>query len=188
MEKIEIEACLASMSIIVDSAEQQTERAAKRYAAFSVPYHHQKLDYGDYTYNFILPNGEPLWAPDIRIYPTVTIERKMDLEELSRCFTERRDLKSKEMGARNRFEREFMRATAAGSTVYLLVEEATWEKLITGKYDTRYNPKSFFASITAWMARYNYKPIFCRKETSGKLIQEILYRELKERLERGDYG
>ena len=188
MEKIEIEACLASMSIIVDSAEQQTERAAKRYAAFSVPHYHQKLDFGDYTYNFTLPDGSLKYPANERIYPDVVIERKMDLEELSRCFTERRDVRSVAQGARNRFEREFIRAKAAGSTVYLLVEEATWEKLINGRYDTRYNPKSFFASITAWMARYSYKPIFCQKEISGKLIQEILYRELKERLERGDYG
>jgi len=188
MERIDIEACLESMTIIVDSAEQRTERAAKRYAAFSVPYHHQKLDYGDYTYNFTLPDGQLLHAPDKRIFPSVAIERKMDLEELSRCFTERRDMKSRELGVRNRFEREFIRAREAGATVYLLVEEATWEKLINGKYDTKYNPKAFFSSITAWMARYNYKPIFCHKETSGRLIQEILYRELKERLERGDYG
>lgn len=188
MDRFEIENCLESMTIVVDSAEQRTERAAKRYAAFSVPYHYQKIDFGDYTYNFTMPDGTLLYPANERIYPDVVIERKMDLEELSKCFTERRDPKSKEVGARNRFEREFMRAKAAGSTVYLLVEEATWEKLINGRYDTKYNPKSFFASVTAWMARYNYKPIFCQKEISGKLIQEILYRELKERLERGDYG
>jgi hypothetical protein len=43
------------------------------------------------------------------------------------------------------------------------------------------------ASITAWMARYDCKVIFCKQEISGALIKEILYRELKERLERGDY-
>ena len=36
-------------------------------------------------------------------------------------------------------------------------------------------------------AEYDVKPIFCRKETSGKLIRDILERELKVRLERGDY-
>ena len=70
----------------------------------------------------------------------------------------------------------------------MLVENATWENLINGKYDTRFNPKAFLASLTAYMARYNIKPVFCKAETSGKLIKEILYRELKERLERGEYG
>ena len=54
--------------------------------------------------------------------------------------------------------------------------------------DIGINPEAFKASLTAWMARYNAKVIFCRQETSGTLIKEILFRELKERLERGEYG
>ena len=29
--------------------------------------------------------------------------------------------------------------------------------------------------------------VFCKEETSGRLIKEILYRDLKERLERGEF-
>lgn len=188
MQRLEIEHCLETMSILVDSAEQRTERAVKRYSAFTVPYRFQKIDFGDYTYNFQLPNGSELWEIGARVFPSVTIERKMNLEELSRCFTEKRDPKSADLGVRNRFEREFVRASENNASVYLLIEDGSWEKLINGKYDTLYNPKAFLASFTAWMARYGYKPIFVKKELSGKLIQEILYRELKERLERGEYG
>jgi hypothetical protein len=35
---------------------------------------------------------------------------------------------------------------------------------------------------------YQIKPIFIHKELSGQMIYEILYRELKERLESGMYG
>jgi hypothetical protein len=105
------------------------------------------------------------------------IERKADLVELSQCFCQSRD----------RFEKEFEKAKEKGATIYLLVENASWENLINGKYDTKFNPQAFFASITAWMARYNIKIIFCKSETSGKIIKEILYRELKERLKRGEY-
>jgi hypothetical protein len=38
------------------------------------------------------------------------------------------------------------------------------------------------------MIRYNANIIFCNAQDSGRLIKEILYRDLKERLERGDYG
>ena len=106
------------------------------------------------------------------------IERKMNLEELSSCFTQSRD----------RFKREFERARQDNASVYLLVENANWEKLLAGHYNTKFNVNAFKASIIAWIARYDLKPIFCRSEVSGQLIQEILYRELKERLERGDYG
>jgi hypothetical protein len=42
------------------------------------------------------------------------------------------------------------------------------------------------ASLMAWTVRYNLRPIFCKAETSGALIKEILYRDMKERLERGE--
>jgi hypothetical protein len=48
-------------------------------------------------------------------------------------------------------------------------------------------PKALIASMLAWLARYNCQLIFCRAETSGRLIFDVLYREAKERLERGDF-
>lgn len=170
MTPFQVEECLSTMQIIVDTREQPSERAKRRYKDFSVPYVRQKLDYGDYSAEFLL-NGSLT-----RI--KAAIERKMDLDELSSCFTH----------DRKRFKAEMERAAADNGTMYLLVENATWENLIAGKYRTKFNEKAFFHSMTAWIARYGLRPIFCKSETSGKLIQEILYRELKERLERGDYG
>lgn len=177
MNNFEIDDCLKSMQIIVDSNEQPSKRAQRRYDSFGAPYRVQKIDYGDYTYNFTLPNGKNLYGTEERIYPTVSIERKADLTELSQCLCQSRD----------RFEREFKRAQEHGASMYLLVEDATWENLINGKYGTKFNPKAYLASMAAWISRYNIKPIFCKAETSGRLIKEILYRELKERLERGEY-
>nr|DAG05027.1 MAG TPA: ERCC4 domain protein [Siphoviridae sp. ctuy39] len=177
MNNFEVASCLESMQIIVDSNEQPSKRAFKRYDSFGVPYDVQKIDYGDYTYNFKLPNGKWIYEPNTRLYPPVSIERKADLVELSQCFCQ----------SRERFTREFERAKANKAKMYLLVENASWENLINGKYATKYNPKAYFASITAWQARYGIQTIFCKQETSGKLIKEILYRELKERLERGYY-
>lgn len=187
MEGFDVQLCLNSFEILVDSNEQPSQRAFKRYESFGCPYKTQKLDYGDYTYNFTLPNGEPLYEAEKRVYPDVIVERKMDLGELSSCFTGKTDAESKLQGVRNRFEREFVRAKKHGTSIYLLVEDATWENLINGRYNTKFNPAAYFASITAWMARYDIKVIFCKQETSGKIIKEILYRELKERLEMGFY-
>jgi ERCC4-type nuclease len=177
MNHFEIDDCLESMQIVVDTREQPSKRAQRRYESFCVPYRRQTLSYGDYTYNFCLPSGEMLFGDSETIKGHVVVERKQDLVELSQCFCQ----------SRERFEREFQRAKENGATVYLLVEDANWENLINGKYATRFNSKAFFASITAWMARYDIKIIFCKSETSGKMIKEILYRELKERLQRGEY-
>lgn len=178
MEALEISACLDSLSIIVDTREQPSPRAKKRYQTFGVPHIRKKLEYGDYTYNFKFPDGRDLWSGSDHITPRVAIERKMNLEELSGCLTH----------SRKRFGAEFERAKAAGAKVYLLVEDASWEKLLAGRYATKFHPAAFFASLTAWMARYNTQIIFCKNEVSGKIIKEILYRELKEALEAGVYG
>ena len=43
------------------------------------------------------------------------------------------------------------------------------------------------ASVIAYMVRYNMNLIFCDEASSSRIIREILYRDLKERLERGDF-
>lgn len=67
-------------------------------------------------------------------------------------------------------------------------KNATWEKLMNGTYRSKFNSKAYLASMAAWIVRYDIKPIFCKEETSGRLIYEFLYRFLKEELESGKYG
>lgn len=174
MNNFDVDKCLESFKILVDSREQPTPNAKKRYKAFCAPYEIRTLDYGDYAATCTLPNGRELLpiGSGKRIKAPVVIERKMNLDELAGCFTRGRD----------RFKREFERAAKNGASVYLLVENATWENLYNGKYRSRFNPVAYTASITAWMARYDAKVIMCKAETSGKLIKDILFRELKERL------
>ena len=105
------------------------------------------------------------------------IERKMSLDELAACYTH----------DRARFTREFERAQDCGTKIYLLIENATWENLFNGKYRSKFGSNAFAASVLAWLARYDCQIIFCKSETSARLIHDILYRELKERLERGDF-
>ena len=178
MTNFEIEQCLKSIRILVDTREQESDRAVRRYESFGCPYKRRTLDYGDYTYDFAFANGQYLFDDVGTVKSSAVIERKMSLTELSGNFTRNRA----------RFTEEFERIKAAGSSVYLLVEDGSWEKLKAGHYGTKFYPQAFMASLTAWMARYDCKVIFCRKEMSGLMIKEILYRELKERLERGEYG
>lgn len=172
MNAVDIENSLASMVLLIDSRERPTgKRSEQRYQTFRCPWRRQKLDYGDYSAEITLPDGKTVQI-------LAAVERKMNLEELSSCLTHDRD----------RFRREFERAQQAGAVMYLLVENATWENLINGKYRTKFNPKAFLGSVMAWIARYGLRPVFCKSETSGKLIREILYREAKQRLEAGEYG
>lgn len=178
MDGYDIVSVLDSMEILVDSREQATDRSERRLGDFNCPYERCTLSYGDYTYNATLPNGQKIFDTSLTVKGHAIVERKMNLEELSGCLCQ----------SRTRFEAEFKRAVENNASIYLLTENATWENLINGKYKTKFNAKSYFASITAFIARYNIKPIFCKQETSGIMIKQILYRELKERLENGFYG
>lgn len=169
---------LESFEILVDTREQLSKRAEARYNSFGSPYKRATLNYGDYTYNATLPGGTNILDISDTIQPLCAVERKMDLDELAQCFTH----------SRARFEREFKRAKENRARIYLLVENANWENLINGKYRSRFNSKAFIASVIAWQIRYDLQLLFCKEETSGQLIKEILYRDLKERLENGEFG
>ena len=168
---------LESMVILTDTREKPTNRAEKRYKSFEAPYERRTLSYGDYTYNAQLPNGEWLFKDDKTVCGYAIIERKESLDELASCLTHSRD----------RFEREFQRAKDHGARIFLLVENATWENLLAGRYRSQFNEKAFFASLCAWLVRYDLQLVFCKEETSGKIIKELLYRDLKERIERGEF-
>lgn len=164
------------MEIVIDTREHQTRQASRRYKSFGLPYFRSTLDYGDYTYQATMPDGSKLFPTNNRIKPLCCIERKQNLDELAMCFGSQR----------KRFEREFQRASDNNARMHLLVENASWEKLLAGDYRSKMNPKSLLASLTAWQERYGFGIIFCDEATSGILIKEILYRDLKGRLERGE--
>jgi len=164
------------MVILVDTREQDTERARRRYEAFGAPYRRCVLDAGDYSYDAEIAPGKWLCESESRIRPRVAIERKMNLDELAVCFTHER----------NRFEREMQRARSYDCKLFLIIENATWENLLGGRYRSRFNPKAFLASVMAWTLRYDLRLIFCKEESTGRLIREICYRDLKERLEKSE--
>lgn len=178
MDRLEIKDCLNSFRIIADTREQATPAASKRFADFGVPVERATLSYCDYAANITLPDGKPLHDCGTTLTPACVIERKMSLDELAGNLTRSRD----------RFEREFARATASGARVFLLVEDANWESILLHRYRSKFSPEAYKASLAAWMIRYNLTPVFCRRTISGQIIREILYRDIKERLERGEYG
>ena len=178
MEPFELKECLDTFRIIVDTREQPTPKARKRYDSFGCEWVRKALDYGDYTYNIRLPDGK--WLLDVEgseiIKPPCAVERKMNLDELAQCFTHSRD----------RFEREFERASSNNARIHLLVENGSMEHLYNGKYRSKFHPNAFTQSVWAFVARYGMTLNFCKAETSGKVIRDILYRDCKERLERGE--
>lgn len=164
MHPVDVDASLKSMVCLVDTREQDTPAFRERISHFD-QWERHKLDAGDYSAKFLLPDSSWFFLP-------VAIERKYAIDELCMCYCQQR----------GRFEREFERALEAHRKLYLLVEGGSWENVYSGKYRSQMNPKSLVGSILAWLSRYNCQLMFCKKETSGQLIKDILYREGKEAL------
>lgn len=168
MNPFDMNDALDGMVILIDTREQDTPRLRERIKQMSSATERKALSFGDYSAKFPLPDGE--W---LDLSNAVVVERKMDFDELCHCYCQ----------DRARFEREFERAQAAGAKTYLLIENATWEKAYNGIYRSHMRPSALVASILAWLARYDCQILFCKSETSGKLIHDVLFREGKQRLE-----
>ena len=81
---------LESMVIYIDSREQPTKRAFRRYDTFECSYKTKvPLWFGDYTYNATLPDGSNIIS-DIseKVIGRCVVERKMDLDELRTLIAE----------------------------------------------------------------------------------------------------
>ncbi|MCI8332634.1 MAG: hypothetical protein HFE78_07400 [Clostridiales bacterium] len=163
----QIENMLDSLQIVVDTREQDTAQFRERIRGFGVPCIREKLNVGDYGAVYTDTKGIKR-----NLHSVAVCERKMSLDELCHCFTK----------DRKRFQREFDRAKADGCRVHLIVENASYEKLFAHQYRSRLSPKSLIASLLSWSARYNMEPHFCKAETTGRLIADILHYELREYL------
>ena len=163
MDHFAVKRYLATMSVLCDTREQMTPRSSRRLKQIGVPIERVALSFGDYSAR----------CDVLDLRSSVAIERKMDLSELARCYCQER----------KRFIREFERAKEAGAKLYLLVENGSLDEAYSGHYRARVHPSSLTASMLAWLARYDCQILFCKEENSGQVIHDVLFRELKERLE-----
>lgn len=154
---------LDDMVIIVDTREKKNEHIIKYLTDNKIRYIIKKLDIADYS--FELPN-----FPNLKLDKQFLVEKKNSLDEIVGNFTKDRE----------RFAREFERITS--EKIHLVIEQATWKKLLKGSYRSKFPPKSFMASLLTFSIRYNIKTWFCTEDESPTLIYNLLRYELFEHL------
>lgn len=153
---------LNGITVISDTREQRNEHILRFLKEKNIPCASRKLDAGDYSAQL----GEYSLEKD------VVIERKRNLDEICGNLTADRD----------RFEREFMRTKAAGTKVFLIIENSSWDDVYLQNYRSKLSSKSLLASLLAWQVRYNVTVIFCNSANTPKLIYQILYYAAREQL------
>lgn len=161
----QIQAVIDDMVIIVDTREQKNDHILEHLKANRIPYIEEKLKSADYS--FILPNHAHLGLDR-----HILIEKKNSLDEISQNFT----------SGRERFIREFERLT--GEKIHLVIENATWKKLLNGSYRSQMAPQSFMASLMTWSIRYDCPVWFVGKDESATVIYNLMKYELLEHLKK----
>lgn len=163
------------MGVIVDTREQVWSHIEDSLNEAKCPLERTSLSQGDYT-GFVPMSAFPGFQDVPGIYSLqdeVVIERKANLDEIAGNFTT----------GRERFEREFIRAKSKGIKVFLLIENASWEDILSHNYRSQLNPKSLMGSLLSWQAKYNVTVMFCRPEETGRILYSTLYYWLKAKLE-----
>lgn len=159
-----------SMVILVDTREKVNEHIVDFFEKKKIPYKKKALDKGDYSF-YIAKNAELGIIKDVYFDNEIVIERKASLEELSGNLTQNRD----------RFEHEL---SLAPKNKVLLLENCNFDDIVDGNYDTKYNKKSFLASMFTFWHRYNlpvffipdiqYTPVFIKLYFTYYLKSNIL--------------
>ena len=137
---------ISSMVILVDTREKVNDHILEYFDKKNITYKKKALDYGDYS--FMIPANEKLSIPrDLYFMNKVVVERKASLEEISGNLTNGRD----------RFEKELC---LAAKEKVLLIENASYEDVAKGNYNTQYNKKSFLGSLHSFWFKYNTPIMF----------------------------
>jgi len=157
------------MTVLVDTREHEgkNNHILNYFAEKNIPWMKHKMDYGDYS--CMIPANKDLSIPrDLYFDKQIMIERKANLEEYSKNCT----------AERVRINTEF---SLAPKRKVLLIENASYEKLVEGKYNTDYNPKSYWATVFSMWHRHDIPCFFMNDvKYSGQFIFGYLYYFLRE--------
>lgn len=158
----ELQAELKKLTVIIDGREKVNYNILGYLEDKKIPHIERKLDVGDYAVQIGAQTFEHSFA----------VERKANLDELCGNMT----------GERDRFEREFLRAQARGTRLFLLIENASWADVLAHNYQSKMSSNSLLASLLSWQARFDVTVAFARPEDSPRLLWGLLYYSAREEL------
>jgi ERCC4-type nuclease len=165
----EAKTLLKSMTVLIDTREQQNAWITDYFTAKGMSFRSFKLNSGDYS--VMLPaNPELGILRDYYFDRQIFIERKASLEELSQNLAQ----------SRERFVNEFLRS--GDCRKFLMVERGNWSDIISGNYQTGFAPNSYFASLLAFQQRYGLNISFVERKHAGQFIYGTLYYFLREKI------
>jgi ERCC4-type nuclease len=151
----ELKQLLQSITVLVDTSEQQNQHILKYFDSKKIHYKSIKLEVADYS--VMLPACPELGIiKDIHL--PIAIERKNSVNELVQTFKDR-----------TRFENELIRSQKIRFS--LLVEDQNgYENLIRGNYRSQYNAKALVGTLKSFETRYGFFTAYIPNHASGHYI------------------
>ena len=157
---------LKSAVVLIDTREQENKHITDYFDKKKIPYRSKKLDYGDYS--LLIPRNEEYGImTDMQL--DFAVERKHSIEELSANLSK----------DRSRFEYEMWRGHGK---IALLIENGTFDDILSGNYNTKYAKNSFLATLTTFSLRYDIHVWFTEKRNTGQIIYALLKYKLREEI------
>ncbi|HCG4535542.1 TPA: ERCC4 domain-containing protein [Salmonella enterica subsp. enterica serovar Typhi str. AG3] len=168
----EITEILKTMTIVIDTRENQNKHITDYLHQKGFPIKNKKLDYGDYS--AMIPKNEELGIPR-DIYLNSAIERKNGVDEITGNL---------QKDTQTAFENELIRAQQ-GRFVLLVEDLEFWTKVIKGQYRSKYDPKALYGRLLSFQAKYNFEIVPVNKIEMGNQIYHRFYYQMKNYLKRG---
>lgn len=164
----ELKALLSSLTVVVDTREQENTHITDYFTKHKIPFVSKKLDFGDYS-AMIPENHNSGILRDTYFTDSIVVERKNGLTELANNLS----------NDRARFEQELIRAT--GCKLFLMVEDGNgYSNILNHKYNSEYNEKSFLATLATYTARHNLNVNFVPQSCAGHFVAHTLVYHVRE--------
>jgi ERCC4-type nuclease len=154
----EMKELLRSITVLVDTREQQHQHILDYFDSKKIPYKFIKIEVGDYAVS--LPANPELGIIRDMYFP-IAVERKNSVDELVQSIKNR-----------VRFENELIRSK---EIKFILMVEDTYENLVVGNYRSQYNPRALLASLKTFEARYGFTTVFVPRKFTGNYVFHHLY-------------
>lgn len=170
--KAEIDKIVKSMKIVIDTREKANEHVREYLAGKGVSFISRKLDTGDYS--AVIPRNPELGIMR-DIYLDACLERKNSIDEITGNL---------QKDTETAFENELRRSQ--DKSFVLVIEDAKgYEKILLGKYRSKYEPRALLGRLKAFEARYNFSIVYLDKKYMGNYIYHHLLYHAKEYLKNG---
>ncbi|KAF6604301.1 MULTISPECIES: ERCC4 domain-containing protein [Bacillus] len=166
----ELKEILNSMVIIVDTREQKNQHVLEYLRKKKALIKFKGMKTGDYS--AMIPKNEE-YGISRDMYLNAAIERKNGVDELVQSIKDR-----------SRFENELIRASRHPFT--LLVEDLEgYQKILNGKYRSKYEPKALLGSLKTFEVRYGFSTVFISPNATGNYIYHHFHYMARELLKGG---